>query len=75
MKLYLKGTWNDRIMIETIFSLLKVVCLGKKMVHRTVAHLEASLTRTVAVLNVLPHLFWQLHSHDVFKLSIAAFSI
>jgi hypothetical protein len=31
LKLCLKGTWNDRMLIETVFSLLTVVCQAKKM--------------------------------------------
>lgn len=75
LKLCLKGTWNDRMMIETVFSLLTVVCQAKKLFHRTAAHLEARLAYTAAMFNVLLHLFWQLHPDDVFKLSIAEFSL
>jgi len=75
LKLCLKGTWNDRMMIETTFSLLAVVCQAKKMFHRTAAHLEARLAYTAAMFNVLLHLFWQLHPDDAFKLSIAEFSL
>jgi hypothetical protein len=71
----LKGTWNDRMMIETVFSLLTVVCQGKKLFHRTVAHLEARLAYMAAMFNVLLHLFWQLHPDNSFKLSIAEFSL
>ena len=75
LKVCPKGTWNDRMMIETVFSLLTVVCQGKKMFHRTAAHLEARLAYTAAMFNVLLHLFWQLHPDDAFKLSIAEFSL
>jgi hypothetical protein len=75
LKLCLKGTWNDRMMIETVFSLLTVVCQAKKMFHRTAAHLEARLAYTAAMFNVLLHLFRQLHPDDAFKLSIAEFSL
>lgn len=70
-----KGTWNDRMMIETVFSLLTVIGQGKKLFHRTVAHWEARLAYTAAMLNVLLHLFWQLHPDNSFKLSIAEFSL
>ena len=75
LKLCLKGTWNGRMVVETSFSLLTVVCQGKKMFHRTAAHLEARLAYTAAMFNVLLHLFWQLHPDDAFKLSIAEFSL
>lgn len=75
LKLCVKGTWNDRMMIETTFSLLTVVCQAKKMFHRTVAHLEARLAYTAAMFNVLTHLDRQLHPDHAFKLSIAEFSL
>ena len=75
LKLCPKGMWNDRMMFETVFSLLTVVCQGKKMSHRTAVHLEARLAYTAAMFNVLLHLFWQMHPDDAFKLSIAEFSL
>jgi hypothetical protein len=75
LKVCPKGTWNDRMMIETVFSLLTVVCQGKKMFHRTAAHLEARLAYTAAMFNVLLHLFWQLHPDHACRLSIAEFSL
>jgi hypothetical protein len=75
LKLCLKGTWNDRMMIETTFSLLTVVCQAKKMFHRTAAHLEARLAYTAAMFNVLTSLDRQLHPDHAFTLSIAEFSL
>jgi len=75
LKLCLKGTWNDRMMIETTFSLLTVVCQAKKMFHRTAAHLEARLAYTAAMFNVLIGLDRQLHPDHKFSLSIAEFSL
>lgn len=75
VKLCFKGTWNDRMMIETTFSLLTVICQAKKMFHRTAAHLEVRLAYTAAMFNVVLHLSRQLHSDDPFKLSIAEFSL
>ncbi|HEX3051155.1 MAG TPA: hypothetical protein VHP83_10910 [Aggregatilineaceae bacterium] len=75
LKLCLKGTWNDRMMMETTFSLLTVVCQAKKMFHRTAAHLETRLVYTAAMFNVLISLDRQLHPDHAFKLSIAEFSL
>lgn len=75
LKLCLKGTWNDRMLIETSFSLLTVVCHAKQMFHRKAAHLEARLAYTAAMFNVLIGLDRQLHPDHAFKLSIAAFSL
>lgn len=75
LKLCLKGTWNDRMMVETSFSLLTVICQAKKMFHRTAAHLEARLAYTAAMFNVLVGLHRQLHPDHKFTLSIAEFSL
>lgn len=75
LKLCVKGTWNDRMSIETSFSLLTVVCQAKKMFHRTAAHLEARLAYTAAMFNVLIELDRQLHPDHAFTLSIAEFSL
>ena len=75
LKLCLKGTWNDRMLIETTFSLLTVVCRAKQMFHRTAHHLQARLAYTAAMFNVLIGLDRQLHPDDPFRTSIAEFSL
>jgi hypothetical protein len=75
LKLCLKHTWNERMYIETTFSLLTVVCHAKKMFHRTAAHLEARLAYTAAMFNVLIALDRALHPDHAFKISIAEFSL
>ena len=75
LKLCVKGTWNDRMMVETTFSLLTVICQAKKMFHRTAAHLEACLAYTAVMFNVLVGLDRQRHPDHAFKLSIAEFSL
>jgi hypothetical protein len=75
LKLCLKGDWNDRMMIETTFSLLTVICQAKKMFHRTAAHLEARFAYMAAMFNVLVKLDRQFHPEHKFTLSIAEFSL
>lgn len=76
LKLCPKGTWNDRMVIETIFSMLTVICKAKKMHHRTLTYLEARLAYLAAMFNVLLTLFHQLHPDaDPYKISIAEFSL
>lgn len=41
MKVCPRGTWNDRMTIETVFSMLHGVCRIKKVVHRLWEHLKA----------------------------------
>ena len=76
LKLCAKGTWNDRMLIETILSMLTVVCKAKKMHHRLQPYLEARLAYMVAMFNVLLDLFHQLHPEaNPYQLSIAEFSL
>jgi hypothetical protein len=75
LKLCLKGTWNDRMCIETTFSLLTVVCHAKHMFHRTAHHLQARLAYLAAMFNVLIGLNRHLHPDDPFHISIAQFSL
>jgi hypothetical protein len=75
VKLCAKGTWNDRMPVETVFSLLTVVCQAKKMFHRTAHHLQARLAYTAAMFNVLTALDRQLHPGDPFRISLAQFSL
>ena len=75
LKLCLKGTWNDRMTVETTFSLLTVICHAKQMFHRTAHHLQARLAYTAAMFNVLIGLDRQLHPDHPFRISIAQFSL
>jgi len=76
VKVCKKGTWNDRMAVETTFSLLTVVAHAKKMFHRTEAYLGARLAYTAAMFNVCLSLFHQLHPDESpFKVSIAEFSL
>jgi hypothetical protein len=76
LKLCEKGTWNERMCVETSFSLLTVVCHMKKLFHRLSAYIEARLAYAVAMFNVLLTLFHQLHPDaPPDKMSIAEFSL
>jgi hypothetical protein len=76
LKLCPKGTWNERMVIETIFSMLTVVCKAKKLHHRLQNYLEAHLAYLTAIFNSLLDLFHQLHPEaPASQLSIAEFSL
>jgi len=76
VKICKKGTWNDRMMVETSFSLLTVIAHAKKIHHRLEAYIEARLAYTVAMFNICLKLFHQLHPQESrFKMSIAEFSL
>jgi len=76
LKLCPKRTWNERMAVETTFSLLTVICHAKKMFHRRLPHLIARFAYTAAMFNVLVKLSRQLDpAADPFKVSIAQFSL
>ena len=76
LKVCPKGTWNERMCVETAFSLLTVVCQAKKIYHRVAAYVETRFAYLAAMFNVLLSLFHQLHPDEPpHKLSIAEFSM
>ena len=76
VKLCAKGTWNERMMIETAFSMLTVVCHMKKIFHRVASYIEARLAFTMTMFNVLLGLYHELHPEvPAHKMSIAEFSL
>jgi hypothetical protein len=76
LKLCEKGTWNERMIVETAFSMQTVVCHAKKMFHRTASYIEARLAYAMTMFNVLLALFHELHPDaPAHKMSIAEFSL
>ena len=76
MKVCPRGTWNDRMVVETFFSMLTTVCHCKKMLHRVWRYFTMRLAFTVALFNVLAQ--WDglpLDEHGAAHLSIAQFSL
>ena len=53
MKPVKKGTWNDRMLVETFYSMLTVVCHSKKMTHRVWEYFCMRLAFLVALFNLL----------------------
>jgi hypothetical protein len=75
-KLCAKGTWNERMCVETALSMVTVVCDLKRIHHWISHYIQARLASVVAMFNVLLTLFHQLHSEaDPFQMSIAEFSL
>lgn len=76
LKLCAKGTWNERMMIETALSMVTVVCNLKKITHRFAAYIHARLAFVCAMFNVLLGLFHKIHPDaDPVQMSIAEFSL
>ena len=53
LKLCQRGAWQDRMLVETVLSMLTLVCHFKKVMHRGWAYFHARLAFTMAVFNVL----------------------
>lgn len=76
MKICKRGTWNERMCLETAFSLLTVVCGLKKILHRLEEYIQARLAFIAAMFNVLLGLFHSLHPHaEPHRMSIAEFAL
>lgn len=76
LKICGRGEWNDRMLIETIFSLLSQVCRLKHLRQRVWAYFETRLAYTVALFNLLQQ--WNGLNFDkdgVFHLSLADFTL
>jgi hypothetical protein len=53
MKACKRGTWNERMLVETVLSMLTTVCRLKKLTQRTWAAVRSRLAFTLAVFNLL----------------------
>jgi hypothetical protein len=53
LKLCPRGEWEDRMLVETVLSMLTLICHCKKVIHRVWAYFQARLAFTMAAFNVL----------------------
>ena len=53
LKICPRGTWNDRMMIETVLSMLTLVCHFKKVGHRVWSYFKSRVGYTMALFNIL----------------------
>jgi hypothetical protein len=76
LKICPRGTWNDRMMIETVLSMLTVVCHFKKVGHRVWEYFKSRVGYTMALFNILVQWHGLQPDNDGFvHLSIAEFSL
>lgn len=61
LKICPRGTWNDRMLVETMLSLVTTVCHLKKVFHRTQAHFAARMAYVAAMFNMVLALNRSLH--------------
>lgn len=76
LKICRRGEWNERMLVETVFSMLTYVCDFKHSRHKLWAYFETKLAFTMALFNLLVQ--WDgLHpdDHGFVALSIANFSL
>src|SRR5438270_9872980 len=53
LKLCERGAWQDRLLVETVLSMLTLVCHLKKVMHRGWEYLQTRMTFTMEQFNVL----------------------
>jgi hypothetical protein len=53
LKLCQRVEWQERLLVETVLSMLTVVCHFKKVMHRVWAYFHARLAFTMAAFNLL----------------------
>jgi hypothetical protein len=71
-----RGEWNDRMMVETVLSMLTLVCHFKKVMHRVWPYFVSRVGYTMALFNLLVQ--WHAlrpDDHGFVHLSIAQFSL
>jgi hypothetical protein len=76
LKLCQRGEWEERILVETVLSMLTIVCHLKKIMHRSWAYFHARLAFTMVAFNVL--IQWhglQPNASGFVPLSIAEFGL
>jgi hypothetical protein len=75
MKVCPRGTWNTRMLVETVLSMLTTVFHSKKVGHRVWASCRARVAWTMAAFNLLAQWGMEVDDHDMVRLSIAEFSL
>ena len=74
MKVCQGGTWNVRMVVETVLSMLTTIFHFKKVSHRVWSYFQARLAWTMAAFNILAQWGLEVDDHGVVHLSIAEFS-
>src|SRR5438093_6277842 len=76
LKLCPRGEWQDRMLVETVLSMLTLVCHFKQVMHRGWAYFQARLAFTMAAFNVLVQWHgFQPYASGFVPLSMAEFSL
>ena len=76
VKICARGEWNTRMIVETVLSMLTLVCHFKKVMHRTWECFKSRLAYTMALFNILVQ--WDgipVDENGSVQFSIARFSL
>jgi hypothetical protein len=76
LKICKRGEWNTRMIVETVLSMLTLVCHFKKVMHRKWEYFKSRLAYTMAMFNILVQ--WdgiQVDEEGCVHFSIAPFSL
>ena len=76
VKICQRGEWNTRMIVETVLSMLTLVCHFKKVMHRAWAYFQSRLAYTMAMFNLLVQ--WdgiQVDDDGCVHFSLAPFSL
>src|SRR5215510_5998734 len=75
MKVCPCGTWNTRMLVETVLSMLTTIFHSKKVSHRVWAYFRARVAWTMAAFNLLARWGLEIDDDNMVRLSIAEFSL
>lgn len=76
LKLCQRGEWQDRMLVETVLSMLTLVCHFKRVMHRGWTYFQARLAYTMAAFNVLVQWHgFQPYASGFVPLSMAEFGL
>ena len=75
MKVCPCGTWNTRMLVETVLLMLTTVFHSKKVAHRVWAYFRARVAWTMAAFHLLARWGMEIDEHEMVRLSIAEFSL
>jgi hypothetical protein len=76
LKAWRRGERNDRMLVETVLSMLTLVCHFKKVMHRVWAYFQTRLAFTMAAFNLLVQWHGMSADDDGFvPITIAEFSL
>ena len=70
-----RGTWNTRMLVETVLSMLTTVCHCQQMHHRMWAYFRAHVAWLMPAFNILAQWTLEVDDNDMIHISIAEFSL